>query len=300
MFEEENRDFAKNENRIKGHLRVETGNNKGALRCTLENLRYFEKGEYIYKLIFIGMKKEKTVYEVMGTVSPNRAGNSETYFRFLPLDVDGKGNEYGDFHAAIVAAVSTIDEQESLHPVLKASLNSDAEIFRQRKPQEGSRNGIHKQNVEETVEKKSVEAGKPIEEENYNHFYNRYVLRACQYIAQLADKYENISPFERETDKTRATWKKVNSISNLPLVAPGAHYFAAKYQHYIFGGTETDFYIGIPGKFSKEEQPDGGESGFLYWQAVKVIPEEESVGITRDYGYWILRIEGKNGNILGL
>lgn len=312
MFEEENRDFAKNGESIKGHLRVETGNNKGAMRCALENLRYFENGEYIYKLIFIGAKKEKTIYEIIGTVSPNKGGTSETYFRFLPLDMDGKGNEYDDFNAVIIAAVSTVDEQEPLHPVLKASLNSDEEIFKQKNrsnqkhkvepPQSppaenGQTPRTQHAEKEETPRPKRVEEEAPIEE-NYNNFYNKYVLSACKYLAQTAERYEDISPFEVESDKTGARWKKINNVSNLPLVAPGAHYFATKYKHYLFGGTESGFYIGIPGKFSKEEQPDGGESGFICWQAVRVNGMGVKGSEATQYGYWIVKIEEQTGNIM--
>ncbi|MEG1584314.1 MAG: hypothetical protein RR131_03670 [Anaerovorax sp.] len=310
MFEEENREFAKNDETIKGHLRVETGNNKGAMRCTLDNLKPFENGEYIYKLIFMGVKKEKTIYEIIGTVSPNKGGNSETYFRFLPLNVDGNGSEYDDFHAAIVAAVSATDQQEPLHPVLKASLNSDEEIFKQKnqtnkgfqKKEIRQMRGRHQSNrVNQGTERQEREERgvKPRNTgENYNRFYNQYVLQACQYLAQMAERYETIVPFEGETDKTGAGWKKISNVSNLPLVAPGAHYFATKYKHYIFGGTEKAFYIGIPGKFSKEEQPDGGESGFICWQATSVKDIGEKSTVSRDYGYWIVKIEGQTGDIV--
>jgi hypothetical protein len=63
--------------------------------------------------------------------------------------------------------------------------------------------------------------------------------------------------------------EKDRQYANLPLVSPGAHYFATQYRHYIFGakpddkGTAVRFYFGIPGRFLDEEQPDGGKSGLL-------------------------------------
>jgi hypothetical protein len=64
---------------------VETGNNKGALRCIVQNLRYFEKGDYIYKLILFGKKGERTIHAIMGNLLVNRQGNGEPISVSFPL-----------------------------------------------------------------------------------------------------------------------------------------------------------------------------------------------------------------------
>ena len=340
MMEEQNNQYAAKESaEIKGYLKVETGNNKGAIRCAVQNLKYYEKGDYIYKLILFGKKGERTIHTVVGNLVINRYGNGETYFRFLPLDMDGKGNPYHNFTTAIIAAASTKDEKEPLHPVLKGVTFSEVEPFQSELFQideeiENEDNAemddiINKidqivEELEETIQKtpsdeifqgEAASAPKdvfPPEErvatkKVYNNFYNEYILNACIHTCRIAEFHEDVAPFDR--DKTGARWKKIVNITNLPLVSPGAHYFATQYRHYIFGAKADDkgiasrFYFGIPGRFLDEEQPDGGKSGFTYWQPIRGV--DSDVGAYRKgdqsarnaYGYWIVAVDGETGNL---
>ncbi len=356
MLEEQNGQFAEKESApVKGYLKVETGNNKGALRCVVQNLRYFEKGDYIYKLILFGKKGERTIHTIIGNLVINRQGNGETYFRFLPLDIDGKGNAYHNYTTAIVAAASTKDGKEPLHPVLKGVTFSEDEPFQSElfavaeDPEKGQSLEMEDiigridrivDDLEGTLREDQF-AEEPYEKEappelrgeappaptpapapslypaetweaaaakrSYNNFYNEYILNACAHTCRIAEFYEDVVPFDR--DRTGAKWKKIVNITNLPLVSPGAHYFATQYRHYIFGakpdenGMATKFFFGIPGRFLDEEQPDGGKSGFTYWQPIRGADpvfegyrkgEHNSRNI---YGYWIVAIDGKTGDI---
>ena len=380
MLEEQNNQFAAKESiPVKGYLKVETGNNKGALRCVVQNLRYFEKGDYIYKLILFGKKGERTIHTIIGNLVINRQGNGETYFRFLPPDIDGKGNAYHSYTTAIVAAASTKDSKEPLHPVLKGVTFSEVEPFqselfpidedlekgqslefediigkidkivddlegtlRDEGFSEGTqRNGRFSEGAqrdkrfaeepfgEEEAPEIQLEEAAPAPQEtreraapapaiwetgeetaakkSYNNFYNEYILNACAHTCRIAEFYEDVTPFDR--DRTGAKWKKIVNITNLPLVSPGAHYFATQYRHYIFGakpdesGMATKFFFGIPGRFLDEEQPDGGKSGFTYWQPIRgADPVFEGYrkgehNSRNAYGYWIVGIDGKTGNI---
>ncbi len=377
MMEEQGSQFASRESApIKGYLKVETGNNKGALRCVVQNLRYFERGDYIYKLILFGKRGERTIHSVIGNLQVNRQGSGETYFRFLPLDVDGRGNAYHQFSTAIIAAASTKDDKEPLHPVLKGVTYSEEEPFQSEpfqveeeaesghsperefnlesvhnpKNGHGSESGNSSETANsyeiddiisqigrivedmegvlqsdetseddygDTKEKAAVSSPKEsaampnkpekeiVAKKTYNSFYNEYILNACAHTCRMAEFYEDVEPFER--DKTGARWKKIVNITNLPLVSPGAHYFATQYRHYIFGakpdekGVATRFYFGIPGRFLDEEQPDGGRSGFTFWQPIRgadhATDSYHKGG--RDnrtaYGYWIVAVDGKTG-----
>ncbi len=353
MLEEQSSQFAAKESApSKGYLKVETGNNKGAIRCTVQNLKFYEKGDYIYKLILFGKKGERTIHTIIGNLVVNRQGNGETYFRFLPLDIDGKGNTYHNYSTAIVAAASTKDDKESLHPVLKGVTVSNAEPFQSEliQVEEESEdeekdefdNIINKideivEEVEEVLQSETAseelphdeadeiaeaaelaedaedaETAETSREENiskkiYNNFYNEYILNACAHTCRVAEFYEDIIPFDK--DKTGARWKKIVNITNLPIVSPGAHYFATQYHHYIFGakadenGVATKFYFGIPGRLLTEEQPDGGKSGFTYWQPIRgadPVTEDYRKGEYTNrnvYGYWIVAVNGKTGNI---
>ena len=288
MMEEQSSQFAAKESApIKGYLKVETGNNKGALRCIVQNLRYFEKSDYIYKLILFGKKGERTIHNIVGNLTINRQGNGETYFRFLPMDMDGKGNAYHSFTTAIVAAASTKDDREPLHPVLKGVTISEVEPFQselfqvEEEIESGQSSDIDEiiskidkiaEELEEALQEEEVpdeflsaedavsdiyretpavaarqetpaagekaaseESAAPAEESaaerivskrTYNNFYNEYILNACAHTCRVAEFYEDVAPFDR--DRTGAKWKKIVNITNLPLVSPGAHYFATQ------------------------------------------------------------------------
>jgi hypothetical protein len=367
MLEEQSSNFAERESiPVKGYLKVETGNNKGALRCVVQNLRYFDKGDYIYKLILFGKKGERTIHTIIGNLLINKQGNGETYFRFLPLDMDGKGNSYHNFTTAIIAAASTKDDREPLHPVLKGVTFSEGEPFQSelfqveeeiesgQSPEiddiiskidkivgdmedmlqdEGESEELSAEETiaeilqeeppaefleSETEEKFSFreeaaaavpkeEKEKIVSKRTYNNFYNEYILNACAHTCRVAEFYEDVAPFEK--DRTGARWKKIVNITNLPLVSPGAHYFATQYRHYIFGarpdekGIATKFFFGIPGRFLDEEQPDGGRSGFTYWQPIRGADpvfegyRKNERSSRNAYGYWIVAVDGRTGSI---
>ncbi len=350
MMEEQSSQFAARESApIKGYLKVETGNNKGALRCVVQNLRYFDRSDYIYKLILFGKKGEKTIHTIIGNLVINKQGNGESYFRFLPQDVDGKGNSYHNYTTAIIAAASTKDDKEPLHPVLKGVTFSEGEPFQSdlfqvdEELESGQNSEIDdiigkidkivgevedalksdtiqegltagEETVPNTFFREEVAAASPKEErektitkKTFNSFYNEYVLNACAHTCRVAEFYEDVAPFDK--DRTGARWKKIVNITNLPLVSPGAHYFATQYRHYIFGakpdenGMATKFFFGIPGRFLDEEQPDAGKSGFTYWQPIRgadTVLEGYRKGEQSNrnsYGYWIVAVDGRTGNI---
>ncbi len=294
MLEEQTKEFATKDAPVKGYLKVETGNNKGALRCVVQNLRYYDRGDYIYKLILFGKKHEETIHASLGGLILNRSGNGETYFRFNPLDVDGKGNSYKDFSTAIVAAASGLNKKEPLHPVLKGIMRAED-------------NPPPKMNGDDSKCASSDEAEKKLPDPPgvlssgkracFNSFYNEILLEFSGCICREADLYEELMPFDQ--DLTGARWKRVSNPADMPLASPGARYFSEIYKHFLFGakagknGYAKEFYIAVPGRFSKEEQPDGGRSGFVYWQPVTGAGKDST-----SYGYWIVAIDAENGDIL--
>lgn len=316
MLEEQGTQFASKASApVKGHLKIETGNNKGAMRCSVQNLKPYEKGEYIYKLILFGKRGEKTIHAVIGNLSVSRQGAGETYFRFQPQNIDGKGNSFHSFSTVIIAAASATDEKEPLHPVLKGLTGNESEAVQSepidfRTPateetaQQAEKIDIAEEEEEEIAAEAAGSGDRTASKKVYNHFYNDYILNACTHTCRMAEFYEDVSPFDK--DRTGATWKKIVNITNLPLVSPGAHYFATQYHHYIFGakadeaGRASKYYFGIPGRFLDEEQPDGGRSGFTYWQPIRGANkqnEDDEAGRKPAYGYWIVGIDVNTGNI---
>jgi len=306
MMEGQTADFAAREAPVKGYLKIETGNNKGALRCVVQNLKYYSSGDYIYTMILFGKNEDRTVNAVLGSLSVNRYGNGETYFRFDPLDMDGKGSRYDDFSVAVVAAVSGSNKKEPLHPVLKGAMkkNDDesekSESWEEKygvqlvmKQQEGLMEEEQKQ--EKVKQKPAI----------YNSFYNEYLLQFCGYTCKAANYYEDVFPFEK--DLTGARWKRIQNIASLPLVSPGAHFYATQYRHFLFGakpdsdGIACRYFFAVPGRFVQEEQPDGGRSGFVFWQPVAGAPSSEILNKGRPeagYGYWIVAVDAATGDII--
>lgn len=322
LLEEQSEGFAmRQSSNVRGHIKIETGNNKGAMRIGVQNLKYQDKGEYIYKLIFFGTLREKTIYAIIGTVNVNRVGNGETYFRFEPVDMDKKGHHLSEFSHAIVAAVSTENEKEPLHPVLKGVLDIP---FYSEKPKTVSAATVNGAAAAEqmAVEAEAVRgaggeaaAGAEAEfsdSENspqeqgqrcYNSYYNRYLCAQCYKLRRNQNAYDRVIPFKK--DVTGAEWSKIEKPESLPIVSPGARHLAEKYRHYIFGKSDKFYYIGVPGRFLREEQPEEGLSGFLLWQPIigaealnATEPEADDEVRRTAYGYWIIAIDTESGDIL--
>lgn len=315
MLSEEKREFSVRDNvQIRGSLKIETGNNKGAMSLSIKNLRFFERSRYIYKLILFGERREKTIHAVIGTLIVNRSGSAENYFRFNPSNVDGKGSSLNEFSMAIVAAVSMKDNKEPLHPVLRGYLYG--------KPEKQSADDECKAEDEtEQTQKQRREYEQKQEEcheiqnkcdnhENcqqpkrtYNRYYNDYLKSACGRMEKACEVYDTIVPFSE--DKTNAVWKRMSNVNNLPIISNGAVKCAARYRHYLFGSDEKFYFFGIPGRYIKEEHPDGGCSGFVFWQPIRGA---ENLGAEKEdcpqevrmtaYGYWIAAIERETGDIV--
>ena len=274
LLKQENKEYAfDSEKEMLGYIRLEHDEGKGLINVIMDNIKFFPDGEYVYKLIFAGIKNEKRCYHMAGNISLSAYGKGEGSFRINPKDLDGRGNAIWDFSTAIVAAMSTVNCKEALHPVLSGEFHLEAP---------------------EPHEKK-----KP---EDYSPFYNRYILENCIALAKIQSDFADIFPFKQ--DLTAAVWKKIADCSRFPMIAPGAEKPMKKYGHFLFGWQDSHYFLGIPGRFFPEEQPDGGKSGFVFWQPIagmeeesddKTVPLEERR--KNIYGYWIAAINRYNGHI---
>lgn len=294
----------------KGDVRIEFGNRKGAMRCTVQGLCPTGKESCQYKLIFLGTKKERTIYALAGDLAVN-GGCGETLFRFDPVNFDGKGNSIADFSMIVVAAVVLSAEEPIMHPVLTGMLEWE-ENSGSTKIQEGQEvdsSAVLVSGVPAEANSSDLSSGegetKTAEDSvrNYNGFYNQCLLQFCTHTCEVSGYYKKVKPFAQ--DETGAVWNYMANIGNLPLMSPGAQYFASQYRHYLFGvccdesGKATRYFFAIPGRNLSAEQPDGGASGFLLWQAVRCVETKDSdrfpeVGA---HGYWILAVNAETGDI---
>jgi hypothetical protein len=122
------------------------------------------------------------------------------------------------------------------------------------------------------------------------------------FIARKQEHFADIFPFD--DDRTGARWKKITDCSLFPMISPDSSEPIKKYCHFLFGYQDTHYFLGVPGRFFPDEQPDGGKSGFVFWQPIagmeeesqdKAIPVEERR--KNIYGYWIAAINRYNGHI---
>jgi len=150
------------------------------------------------------------------------------------------------------------------------------------------------------------------------NYYKKYYDMVHKYIKDMLKYSEEIEPFENNLNNCR-WWKMSYSqqnmyrgflpffgyILNIYYYNPYIFYMnncdnlMDKYGHYIFGICNDDnkmpkYYIyGVPGRYLYKEQPFRGMTGFVYWH-----PIEDKEPRRGDYGYWLLHIDAKTGNVV--
>lgn len=275
ILTEENRRFAMDSTKeTHGYVKLETDGDKGLVVVSANNIRPFPDGRYIYKLIFAGIKKEKRHYHIAGSLSVSPDGAAQGSFRIDPRNLNGHGMAFRDFSTVIIAAMSTINCREALHPVMKGAIEDSVSKVRQ----------------------------KPAVPKDYSPFYNSFVLDKCRRLENTGEKYIDVMPFDQ--DLTDASWKKITDSNLFPMVSPGSAPHISKYGHFLYGCGSSHYYLGVPGRFFPQEQPDEGESGFVFWQPIAGMDKEAgdktlSIEERRKniYGYWIAAINRYNGHI---
>lgn len=275
LLKEENKNYAFDpQKEIRGYVKLEKNEDKGLIVAVMNNVKFFPKGEYVYKLLLAGQKNEKLYYHLLGNMSMTAYGDGEGSFRVNPRDLDGTGMALWNFSTAIIAAMSTKNGREPLHPVLKGDFSL---------PEEN-------------------DAQKEASPKDYSPFYNRFVLENCISLAKKQKSFESIVPFAK--DPAKAQWKKITDSSLLPIISPGAKAPIEKYRHFLYGWNDTHYFLGVPGRFLQNEQPDKGNSGFVFWLPILGMEkEQQNASIPLDerrkniYGYWIASINRYNGHI---
>ena len=201
----------------------------------------------------------------MGDINVTEAGEGRGYFRFTPENADGAGNELRDYSIAVIAAVSLDDGREPLRPVARGSFTGErpAQVFKN--------------------EKKKA----------YSSYYREFLTESCARIADNMSFYEDIRPFSKSV--LDCSWKKIVNTARMPVLSAQAAGLCSRYRHFIFAETENYYYIGIPGRKLKSEQPEQGRSGFSLWQPV--AGAEDIADEKEAYGYWICAINKNNGEI---
>ncbi|MCT4619474.1 MAG: hypothetical protein N4A62_08780 [Marinisporobacter sp.] len=151
---------------------------------------------------------------------------------------------------------------------------------------------------------------------NPYQYYQQYSKMIYGYVENILKYHKEVEPFKKNIGKCK--WWKIDSsrqtlyrnflpfygyVNNMYCYYPYRNYIGCppqiyKYKHYIFGimGDEKNepvYYLyGVPGRFMLNEQPYEGMTGFVYWHPIEKKKTEKG-----DYGYWILHIDAKTGNV---
>ena len=277
LLKEENKQYAFDKSKeMRGYVKLEKSEDKGLIVAAMDNIKFFPKGEYVYKLIFARQRNGRLQYHLLGSMSLSAYGKGEGSFRINPKDLDGSGTAVWDFSTAIIAAMSTVNSREPLHPVLKGNFSLTSE--------------------------QGADKRREAEPRDYSPFYSRFVLENCIAIAKKQNEFEDVVPFSNTI--SGISWKRIDNITFFPIVSPGARKPIEKYEHFLFGWNDSHYFIGVTGRFLTEEQPDKGKSGFAVWFPIFGMEDtqhDETISIDERrknvYGYWLAAVNRYNGHI---
>ena len=75
LLQEVNRKYALDSLRpMRGFVRLENNADRGLVTVIVENIKFFPEGGYVYKLLFAGVRRERTMYHLLGSLSEPAAG----------------------------------------------------------------------------------------------------------------------------------------------------------------------------------------------------------------------------------
>lgn len=110
--------------------------------------------------------------------------------------------------------------------------------------------------------------------------------------------------FTAEQDETDATWYRLEDLNVLPPVGTRCLPWIKVYGHYIIGKNRQQYYIGVPGRFLKKEQPLREEGIFLLWQPIRggeaFFDQPDQMSAKQQekiFGYWIAGVDIVTGNL---
>jgi hypothetical protein len=122
------------------------------------------------------------------------------------------------------------------------------------------------------------------------------------YYKRLFSSYMTVQPFDKEIKGVE--WVRVD-IQKSYNPAYTQNYFmnqfygfmANPYDHYIIGIQQEDgrpkyIIYGMPGRYIREEQPFGGQTGYVYWH-----PAKGQKSYPGAFGYWMAYIDVISGTI---
>ena len=171
---------------------------------------------------------------------------------------------------------------------------------------------------EKLVKNNTTDYGHPVHRKyNYTDYVRNHSKQLADYSMNILKFFKKVNPFDEEDEEY--TWWEIeydeqnayrgflpyhNYIVNVYYPHPFMNRITTcqslmkKHKHYIFGifeeKKEIKYYIyGVPGRFTREEQPYRGMTGFKTWAEKKNENIKEN-----KLGYWFMYIDATTGKII--
>lgn len=333
ILEDKGSDFRENDEKIKGHVKVEFKNNVGTLTCSIQNLKYYPQGDYFYKLYLFGNKNNETIFTNSGTLFIDKLGKSHHSYKFNALNIDGKNHSFHDYRlVAIIAQPNdTVLKDEEIYPVLTGEIRSlgieeETPLFELEKhiPIHSSHNQVSKVSQvsqESTVSTASLEIQALSRHKfDISPYFNNYIRTICSNLGNILPFYPEIKPFER--DGIGCKWWKVINVMSIPFfntsqlqgypeylsaqsspqenireLPASCHDLIYKYHHYIFGIERQDNEIVYYyyGIPGRYLSEEQPDRGASGFKYWQPLKGSEKE--EGDHGYWIIAVKADTGEL---
>lgn len=302
----------------RGYVRLDMRGNRGNLIVAAENLGDVKSTSEVYlykdkhnKIKLGDINNKKGIIKKMLTFG---SGNAIEDYNVCAVVNDGKIVLYSSlFNTSSLDMVRKLEEDDSkeITEIIADKENALFDNVIKEEVKEVIKEKVIEQVAEEIIEEEAEvaeEASEPVKTVVAKRFRNRFdenlynTLREYKEVEPLSVKLKNFNWWYIPYDDMGAKpgilpyYNQIISsyypypMSNRVTTCAG---LMKKYGHYIFGiYKENDeiakFIYGVPGEFTKEEQPYKGVTGFKNWSYGAKVNKT-------DNGYWLAFVNPKTG-----
>ncbi len=272
MLKEERGGFAVSQTRrARGLVQIDIHGRHGILVLQVKNLRplidanYKADNESLYEVWLSNASRRKGRPLNIGVLKVDRRGEGETRWEFIADNLQGTGLDIDCFNKVVVTAEGS-GSRKGKQVVLAGEFE------------------LH---IADSFEGLNIEKVSPFGDKMPNHQWWKFYPN--QYLSRMMENQFADNPV---TDNDNAAAE----VSSYPPGYESGPVFRGHQLiglHYDEKGAVNYLVHGIPGRFCAEDQPDGGESGYVCWQP---LPGQDfQFG---HYGYWLVHINPESGEVV--
>ncbi len=300
-----------------GFARLEIRGGKGVLTLYVQNLKYFEKGEWIYKG-FLAQSDNSNHLINTGVLVIDKKGKGENVWRFDPGDVKDTGEGIDSFDVVGVTAQRKNSHKHDIYCPLIGYTGEEPKdwkekIFHETHYGEESLQNDEAEIPEEvhTDDKPADEQmmGNPVAEETEEGGTDRKGERAEVETEEEKNETDRLKEMEqgyRQISEQLAGRKIENYIEDAlkyyckvqPFEHPieGCNWWYINNYNYLFGIKYDDnkrikYYIyGVPGGYREQMERQMDAWGFYNWHPARGKGKRPGV-----FGYWLAYVDANTG-----